>query len=97
MVGMSLLVPVTMWLILTIGWRAAYWAMGLASAVVLLPLSLWVVRESPEAMGLTPDGLPDGPAAPGAAIQPERTAVSDALRTPSFCSSAARCSPAASR
>jgi MFS family permease len=79
MAGMSLLVPVAMWLILTVGWRTAYAIIGLSTAIVLLPLALWVVRESPESMGLTPDGLADEPWASGA-IPPERTAMEDALR-----------------
>ena len=83
MAGMSLLVPVSMWLILTVGWRATYGLIGLASVVVLLPLSLWVVRESPESMGLHPDGLAPDPAA-SHSVGPECTAVSDALRTAPF-------------
>jgi MFS family permease len=82
MAGMSLLVPVSMWLILTFGWRAAYGFLGLLAVVVLLPLSLWVVRESPESMGLTPDGAPAE--APSGATAPERTALGDALRRAPF-------------
>jgi MFS family permease len=83
MAGMSLLVPVSMWLILRFGWRAAYWVLGVASLVILLPLSLWVVRESPESMGLTPDGLPE-PAPAGPRGASERTPVADAVRTSPF-------------
>jgi MFS family permease len=80
---MSLLVPLAMWLILTFGWRVAYGLIGAAAAIILLPLALWVLRESPESMGLTPDGL--GPAAGGPpAATAERTAVGEALRTSSF-------------
>jgi MFS family permease len=82
MAGMSLLVPVAMWLILTVGWRAAYGIIGLGAAIVLLPLALWVVRESPESMGLAPDGLAAEPTTRDAAS--ERTAVSDAIRTTPF-------------
>src|SRR6185436_10993085 len=45
-------------------------------------LSLWLVRESPEAMGLTPDGLP--PAAVTGEVVVERTALTDALQTVPF-------------
>jgi MFS family permease len=83
MAGMSLLVPVSMWLVLTLGWRAAYGCLGLLAVVVLLPLSLWVVRESPESMGLTPDGLAAERSA-GGAIAPEQTAMGDALRSAPF-------------
>jgi MFS family permease len=82
MAGMSLLVPISMWLILTVGWRAAYVVIGLASAVILLPLALFVVRESPESMGLTPDGLTATGA--GGDASAERTALGDAVRTLPF-------------
>jgi predicted MFS family arabinose efflux permease len=71
-----------MWLILTVGWRAAYVVIGLASAVILLPLALFVVRESPESMGLTPDGLTATGA--GGDASAERTALGDAVRTLPF-------------
>ena len=83
MAGMSVLVPVSMWLILTVGWRAAYGLLGLAAVLLLLPLSIWVVRDSPESMGLHPDGV-----APDARLAdptgPERTPLGDALRTAPF-------------
>lgn len=81
--GMGLLVPLAMWLILAIGWRATYGVMGLALALVMLPIALWVVRDSPESMGLRPDGAPAGPAAPVTAGA-ERTLVVDAVRTRPF-------------
>src|SRR5262249_56542356 len=83
MAGMSLLVPVAMWLILSVGWRWAYGIIGLGSAVILLPLALWVVRESPETMGLAPDGLPAA-SHTAAASGAERTPVREAIRTAPF-------------
>ena len=83
MAGMSLLVPVAMWLILTLGWRWTYGIIGLSGAVILLPLALWVVRESPEAMGLVPDGGPPALETAGAPAA-DRTAVLDAVRTAPF-------------
>ena len=97
MAGMSLLVPVAMWLILTVGWRATYAIIGLGSAVILLPLALWVVRESPESMGLAPDGLPAGPARAGRGrARAHGRCGTPCERRPSG-SSAAACSRAASR
>lgn len=81
MAGMSLLVPVAMWLILTLGWRLTYLVIALALLALLLPLALWVIRESPEAMGLAPDG---GPPAPSASGPGERTPVSTAVQTVPF-------------
>jgi MFS family permease len=83
MAGMSLLVPLAMWLILLMGWRATYALIGLGSAVILLPLALWVVRESPESMGLAPDGLPADSARPALAAL-EQTPVIEAVRTLPF-------------
>jgi MFS family permease len=83
MAGMSLMVPVAMWLILTVGWRAAYGIIGLAAALVLLPLALWVIRDSPESMGLGPDGFATEPTTRDGHAD-ERTAVSEAARTAPF-------------
>ncbi|PYM65059.1 MAG: hypothetical protein DMD79_05345 [Candidatus Rokuibacteriota bacterium] len=83
MAGMSLLVPVAMGLILAVGWRAAYAVLGLGALVILLPIGLWVVRESPEAMGLLPDGLPVH-AGTGTSASVERTDVREAVRALPF-------------
>src|SRR2546426_1594302 len=56
MTGMSLLVPVVTWLILTTGWRMTYVLIAGAVLALVLPLCLWVVRDSPESVGLTADG-----------------------------------------
>jgi MFS family permease len=82
MAGMSVLVPVAMWLILRVGWRATYLLVGGALFVVLMPLVLWVIRESPETMGLAPDGDPVAPGAPPGA--PERTPLTTALASLPF-------------
>ena len=82
MAGMSLLVPLAMWLILLVGWRATYALIGLGSAIVLLPLALWVIRESPESMGLGMDGGTPEPAASGAAAK--RVTAMEAMQTLAF-------------
>lgn len=58
-------------LISAVGWRDAWFWLGVASIAVFLPLSL-LVRTSPESMGLLPDGdRPDTtPSAPGAPRRP---------------------------
>jgi MFS family permease len=83
MAGMSVLVPVATWLILTIGWRATYGVLGVAALVLLLPLALWVVRDSPESLGLTPDGVPASTAVRASAFA-DRTDMGTALRTLPF-------------
>src|SRR5262245_63453476 len=82
MTGMSLLVPVVAWLIITVGWRMAYGVIGLVVLLVILPLCLFVVRESPEAFGLAPDGYVARPDA--AATPATRTPVATAMRTLAF-------------
>jgi MFS family permease len=82
MTGMSLLVPAVTWLILTTDWRTAYMLIGAGILALSLPLCLWVVRDSPESIGLTADGaaLP-----PGAAAMPiERVTAGEALGTLAF-------------
>src|SRR3989475_3866720 len=82
MTGMSLLVPAVTWLILTTGWRMTYVVIAGAMLVVLLPLCLWVPRDSPESVGLLPDG---GTARPGTVAAPvERVTASEALQTLAF-------------
>ncbi|MBI5628675.1 MAG: MFS transporter, partial [Candidatus Rokubacteria bacterium] len=51
MAGMTLLVPVAMWFILTVGWRTTYLVLALFSLLLVLPLSLWVLRDDPAAIG----------------------------------------------
>lgn len=83
MTGMSLLVPFVTWLILTNGWRVAYMAIAGLVLVAILPVALWVIRETPEQMGLTPDGAPlDAKSA--AAASRERVSATTAMQTLAF-------------
>jgi MFS family permease len=73
------------------GWRAAWMRVGLAIAVVLAPIALVIVRRSPEAIGLLPDGDVAGdPATPAGMDVPRESGMLDgytwtaALATPSF-------------
>jgi MFS family permease len=82
MTGMSLLVPAVTWLILTTGWRATYMLIAAGVFVLVMPLCLLVFRDSPESVGLTPDG---GPRQPGiAAAVVERVTAGEALQTLAF-------------
>src|SRR5437762_6382014 len=63
MTGMSLLVPLVTWLILTTGWRTTYVFIAAAVVLLVIPLCLWIVRDSPESVGLTPDGAAPAPGA----------------------------------
>lgn len=83
MAGMSLLVPAVMWLILAYGWRATYVIIGIGILVVMMPVALFVVRETPESMGLTADGVTTPPA-PGTVPSSERTDMTTAVQAISF-------------
>jgi MFS family permease len=82
MTGMSLLVPLVTWLILTGGWRTAYVVIAGLVLVCILPVALWVIRESPEQRGLTPDGVPLD--AKAAASSRERVSATTAMQTLAF-------------
>jgi MFS family permease len=82
MTGMSLLVPAVTWLILNTGWRITYVVIAAAIVLLVLPLCLFVVRDSPESMGLAADGGRTKATAGGA--RGERVAVGDALQTLAF-------------
>ena len=82
MAGMSLMVPTVAWLILTLGWRMTYVVIGLFVVVGMLPLCLLVVRDSPESMGLEPDGSTRVATAGPPAV--ERTPVATAAGTVAF-------------
>jgi MFS family permease len=80
MTGMSLLVPAVTWLILTTGWRTTYMLIAGGVLVLVLPLCLWVVRDSPESVGLAADG-----ATPKTGASPiERVTAGEALQTLAF-------------
>jgi MFS family permease len=82
MTGMSLLVPAVTWLVLTTGWRTTYVVIAIMILAVSLPLCIWVLRDSPESVGLTADGEPR--VAGTAAASVERVTAGEALRTLAF-------------
>src|SRR2546427_12435778 len=83
MTGMSLLVPAVTWLILTTGWRTTYVLIAVGVLVLVLPPCLWVVRDSPESVGLMADGAA---VKPGALAAPPVARVSggEGLQTLAF-------------
>src|SRR5262245_50204926 len=82
MTGMSLLVPAVTWLILTTGWRMTYVVIAGIVLVLVMPLCLWVLRDSPESIGLTPDGGALKPATGPAPV--ERVSTGEAVQTLAF-------------
>jgi MFS family permease len=53
--------PFARFLIVNIGWREAYGVIGVVAIVLIIPVTLLVVRNRPEDMGMFPDGLPEPP------------------------------------
>jgi MFS family permease len=82
MTGMSLLVPAITWLIITRGWRMTYVVIGAVILLIVMPLCLWVFRDSPESIGLMADGAPVKPGSPTGPV--ERVTAREALQTLAF-------------
>src|SRR5258705_11264992 len=82
MTGMGLLVPAVTWLILTTGWRTTYVMIAAGILLLALPLCLWVVRDSPESIGLLADGAAVKPGTTAAPV--ERVPAREALQTLAF-------------
>lgn len=54
--GLVLGFPAIEWVISNFGWRTGWVVMGIASIVVIIPVSLIYLRRQPEDIGLLPDG-----------------------------------------
>jgi MFS family permease len=87
-VGFMMAFPLVGSLVQRWGWRPAWFAVGAALIVVLAPLGWIVVRRSPEALGLHPDGespVSGQPPTPeDSADRVEGCTWDVALRTPTF-------------
>jgi MFS family permease len=80
-VGFMIAFPVVGMMVQGRGWRSAWLAIGVTLIGVLAPAAWLLVRRSPEAMGLAPDG--DSAAATPASIEDGAT-TPQALATPAF-------------
>ncbi len=74
-------------LIVGLGWRTTYLISGVAILVVLAPLNLLLHRDSPEQLGLQPDGRPGAVSVPKGPLAASGTAgngytLRAAMRTP---------------
>ena len=63
--GGTLITPLVGLMVFNVGWRTAAFVSGIVLLAVVVPLSL-LVRQSPESMGLAPDGLPPSRSQPTA-------------------------------
>ncbi|MBI4219664.1 MAG: MFS transporter [Chloroflexi bacterium] len=94
--GGAIMIPLLAYLVLKIGWQTTAFWVGILMIVVVAPLAL-VFRQTPESMGLKPDGEPGRPlpggrtaaAARGNRLQgveatTEDWGIREALRTPAY-------------
>ena len=88
--GIGVASPLTQLLVDAAGWRAAWVVLGAAGGLTIAALSLILIRNRPEDLGLQPDGDPDEADAPQDASAPRRAArerswtVREAMRTGTF-------------
>ena len=68
----ALLPPLTQSLIVAFDWRTAYVVLGISIWVLLIPASILIVRNRPEAVGLHPDGASEPVWEPGSENERER-------------------------
>jgi len=81
-VGFMVAFPVVGTTVIRYGWRAAWMAIGVTLLLGLAPLSWFLVRRSPEACFLTPDG--ERPVEDGIASMTTGHTLWQALSTPAF-------------
>ena len=79
-IGFMLAFPLIGAIVLSNGWRTAWWIVGLALLFVLAPLALLLVRRSPESCSIEPDGEPTDLDDE----EPTDYTLREALSTPSF-------------
>ena len=79
--------PASQWLIEQVGWREAWFWLGLSTWIVMVPLILLLLHDVPERLGLIPDGgARETAPAPGAGrVSPAwGLTLAEALRTRTF-------------
>ncbi len=88
--GQFILVPLTSRLVEAVGWRHAFVILGAAILVVNLPIIIFLIKEKPEDLGLTPFGWtaathrqPGDPRRHPHSHQPDM-GLGEAMATPSF-------------
>lgn len=82
--GGFIVVPFVQLAMESIGWRATLVASGGAVAAVFMPIGLFIVRNSPAEMGLSPDGAQDADGTPSRPRAIEGVTLREALRSPLF-------------
>jgi MFS family permease len=78
--------PLAQWLIDQLGWRAAWFWLGILTWLLLVPVVAILVESKPENLGLQPDGDADdhGDRAAGVQGADVGLTIGEAVRTPAF-------------
>src|SRR5262249_20689318 len=85
--GQLLIIPLATWLVVSLGWRASYFWLGVGLLVVVLPVGAFLVRNRPEDEGQLPFGAtraPDAIAATRAPAATGRVPITEAVRSGQF-------------
>ncbi len=84
--GQLIVVPLAMGLALSFGWRQSYLSLGLGLLALILPFSIWLVRNDPREKGLQPYGAGHARPSAGTTFLPSETRVSvtEAAQVPAF-------------
>src|SRR3972149_4961719 len=84
--GQLVVVPLAMGLTVSYGWRQSYFWLGVALFALILPLSIWLVRDGPREKGVKPYGAGHAVPSPGTASLPDerRVSVTEAAQVPAF-------------
>src|SRR4030095_13479851 len=84
--GQLVVIPLSTWLTLTVGWRQSYLWLGLGLVVLILPLGAALLRNDPRDHGIEPyratPAVRSSGAAPASAIA--RVTISEAMQAPAF-------------
>ena len=82
-IGFMIAFPVVGSLVQSHGWRYAWFAVGAAILVGLVPMGVLLVRRNPESVGLSADGVTNVEAGTGN-LELAGYSLTEALRTPAF-------------
>jgi MFS family permease len=83
-VGAIVIPPVAQKLVQTLGWRMSYSVFGIAILLIPLPLVIALLKETPESMGLLPDGATGAHASKPDAANKIGLTLRETVRTSAF-------------
>jgi MFS family permease len=82
--GQLVIVPLAVWLTLTMGWRQSFLWLGVALVLLVIPLTFWLVRDDPAEVGLRAYGAGHAKASAGPVPADRRVSLGEAMQVPAF-------------